>query len=300
MNLRELEYICMLARTRHFTRAAEACFVSQPTLSSQVRKLEAELGVVLFERIRGGVRPTAEGTQIIALAERAVAAASDIKSLARTFRDPFSGTFRLGVIPTIGPFLLPIFAGSVRHAFPTLDMSFSEQMTDHLNAELLAGDLDAAILATPPAYDNLTDTPLYDERFFVALPKGHKLCERSDMSLADIQGEPLLLLAEGHCLRDQTLAVCAAYRQNQSVNASSLETLLALVAGGYGITLVPALSIRAGCQEELGVVIKPLSDKNAFRRVNLTTRKTHVRPKLTDAIADLIKSELPAGVTVIN
>ena len=176
MNLRELEYISAVARLRHFGKAAKACHVSQPTLSSQILKLEAELGVTIFERIRGAVRVTEHGQAILEAAERATHAAADIRALAKGFQDPFSGELTLGVIPTIGPFLLPIFSGHLLRQYPKLKLTYIEDTTDRLNELLLSGEMDAAILATLPLDKSLTQMPLYDEKFHVALPNDHKLC----------------------------------------------------------------------------------------------------------------------------
>ncbi len=300
MNLRELEYISAVARLRHFGKAAKACHVSQPTLSSQILKLEAELGVTIFERIRGGVQVTEQGRAILVAAERATQAAADIHALAKGFSDPFSGKLTLGVIPTIGPFLLPIFAERLLRQYPKLELTYIEDTTDRLNELLLSGEMDAAILATLPLDTSLTQIPLYDEKFHVALSKTHALCAKKQVSLKDLEDVRLLLLTEGHCLRDQALSVCSVSTHNQAIRATSLDTLLGLVAAGHGVTLIPTLSIRAGCVSELGIVIRPISGTLATRRVNLTYRASSVRPQLLQGLTQLILSQLPDKVEQIG
>ncbi len=299
MNLRELEYISAVARLRHFGKAAKACHVSQPTLSSQILKLEAELGVTIFERIRGAVRVTEQGKAILEAAERATHAAADIHALAKGFKDPFSGELTLGVIPTIGPFLLPVFAGRLLRQYPKLKLTYIEDTTDRLNELLLSGEMDAAILATLPLDKALAQMPLYDEKFHVALPKGHKLCGQEQVSLKDLETVRLLLLTEGHCLRAQALSVCSVSAHNQAIRATSLDTLLGLVAAGHGVTLIPALSIRTRCVSELGISIRPITDKLAARRVNLTHRATYVRPQLLKGLSELILAQLSDKVEQI-
>lgn len=293
MNLRELDYICAVARTRHFGKAAEACHVSQPTLSSQIIKLEQELGVTLFERIRGRVIVTKEGEAIIAAAERARQAANDIKSLAKGFGNPFTGQIKLGFIPTIGPFLLPHISRALLQAFPELEIIFIEETTDRLNARLRDGTLDMAILATGPEDNGLIDMPLYDERFYLALPKSTNFMHEGPVYLDEIKAETLLLLDEGHCLRDQALNVCSLNHHNQNIRATSLETLLSLVAAGHGATLLPTLAIKDDYIRALGVQICPIADENAYRRINLTTRKTYGNQVLVEGLAKLICAHLP-------
>ncbi|HFB55045.1 MAG TPA: hydrogen peroxide-inducible genes activator, partial [Hellea balneolensis] len=224
----------------------------------------------------------------------------DIKSLSTSYRDPFAGNLNLGVIPTIGPFLLPYFSGPLLKTYPKLKLAYIEDMTERLTDHLLAGQLDAAILATQPLDPALTCMPLYNENFFVALPHSHRLCGQDEVSLSDLDDVQMLLLTEGHCLRDQALSVCSTATQNQAVRATSLETLLGLVAGGHGVTLIPALAIRTGCISELGIDIRPISDPQAFRRVNLTYRKSHVRPQIFDSLTGLISSKLPPSVSGIK
>ncbi len=296
MNLRELDYICAVARLRHFGKAAIACNVSQPTLSSQILKLEAELGVTIFERTRGAVLVTEEGKSILEAAKRVRNAAADIHTLAKGFKDPFSGELTLGVIPTIGPSLLPMFSGLLLTQYPNLKLTYIEDTTDRLNEQLLSGEMDAAILATMPVDPSLIQTPLYDEKFHIALPKDHRLCAQQEVSLKELEDVSLLLLTEGHCLRDQALAVCSVSQHDQAIRATSLDTLLGLVSGGLGTTLIPTLSIHKGCISDLGIEIRTISDKLASRRVNLTYRKTYVQPQLLDVVIQLILSQLPDDI----
>lgn len=294
MNLRDLEYVCAVERHRHFGQAAKACHVSQPTLSSQILKLEDELGVVIFERIRKSVSVTQAGAKIIAAAARTVQASNEIKQIAAALRDPFAAEFALGIIPTIGPFLLPFFSAPLTQSLPQLTLSYVEDTTERLTAELLNGEIDAAILATAPIDKSLTMKPLYRERFHAVLPKGHALCRKKSISLRDLEKETLLLLTEGHCLRDQALSVCKNTRQNDAIRATSLDTLVGLVAGGHGATLIPAMAVRAGLIAELNICIRPIRDASAARNVNITYRRSFTRPALIDAFINILTDAAPA------
>jgi len=300
MNLRELEYIIAVANLGHFGKAARACHVSQPTLSSQIRKLEAELGTTIFERMYGAVRVTEQGEAILEAAHRAVHAKVDIFELARSFQDPFSGELTLGVIPTIGPYLVPMFSGQLLRQYPKLNLTYIEDTTDRLNDLLRSGEMDVAILATSPIDTALEQIPLYDEKFLVALPKNHALCAQEHVSLKDLEDVSLLLLTEGHCLRDQTLSVCSMARHNQAIRANSLDTLLGLVSAGHGVTLLPTLCVRKGYISDLGIVLRPIIDAIAVRRVNLTFRSTNVRKQLLLGLTKLILSQVPDTVAPIS
>jgi LysR family hydrogen peroxide-inducible transcriptional activator len=208
MNLRDLEYVLAVEETGHFGRAAERCHVSQPTLSGQIKKLEDELGVTLFERGRGGARATATGKAVIAQAKLALRAATEIRSLAQAAQDPLAGEFKLGLIPTVAPYLIPRFVARLRDALPDLTMIYREDITERLVADLEAGDIDAAILATPPETDALEAIPLYTEPFRLVFPDGHTLSSLAHLRMADVDRDDVLLLTEGHCFRDQALAIC--------------------------------------------------------------------------------------------
>lgn len=301
MNLRDLDYICAVAEHKHFGRAAEACHVSQPTLSGQIKKLEGELGVDLFERSHKGIRITAIGSEIILIAREAKDAARRIKAVAASAQDPLAGNLSLGLIPTIAPYLIPLFVGKLTRQLPNMSMTYREDITERLTESLLSGDLDMAILATPPEEDTLTAIDLYSEPFWLIFPESHELCELDEASMADVKQDDVLLLTEGHCFRDQALSICrpAHHRRRQSLRATSLETLINLVASGQGVTLVPALAMRGGWSSDLGLSSHKLTDKGAARKIYLTYRKRFPRTKAVNALATLIKDGLPSSVTHI-
>ncbi|MDF1748437.1 MAG: LysR substrate-binding domain-containing protein [Alphaproteobacteria bacterium] len=307
MNLRDLTYLCAVAQTRHFGQAAEHCNVSQPTLSAQIRKLEDELGVTLFERTNKSVRLTPVGQEIVSIAQRIEQGAADIRRTATAHRDPLAGKVRLGIIPTIAPMIIPSLLSMTAQAFPNLHLSFVEDMTDPLLDMLKSGTLDAAILATNPDHPTLTEISLYDEPFWVAFPKGHRLETKAHLAALDVDPGELLLLSEGHCFRDQALSVCRhALVQNTAMpgtRATSMETILNLVAAGAGVTLVPALVTRGGRLAETGVMARPfdLSEGGdmASRRVRLVFRHATPRRRLMTALSDAIAADLSPLVRAV-
>jgi LysR family hydrogen peroxide-inducible transcriptional activator len=247
MNLRDLRYLVALADHKHFGRAAEASFVSQPTLSTQIRKLEEELGVSLVERAPRRVMLTPVGREIAERARRIVADVAQMSEVARRSRDPEAGSVRLGVFPTLAPYLLPHVLPGVRARFPRLELLLVEEKTDAILARLRDGRLDAGILALPVHDDQLHVEPLFEEPFVLAVPQAHRLATRdAPLVLADLDHEPLLLLEEGHCLRDQALDVCrlAGANERDGFRATSLETLRQMVAAGVGSTLLPLLAVQ--------------------------------------------------------
>jgi len=298
MNLRDLDYICAVADRKHFGRAAESCHVSQPTLSGQIKKLEAQLGVTLFERGHKGIRVTDVGEDIIAIAREARDAAQRIKSVAAAAQDPLAGNISLGLIPTIAPYLIPLFVGKIQNAMPKISVDYREDITDRLNEALLKGELDVAILATPPEEDSLTAIELYSEPFWLLFPDNHELGDLKKASMKDVKQDDVLLLTEGHCFRDQALSICrpAHKRRRQSLRATSLETLINLVASGQGVTLVPALAMRGGWSKDLGLMSHELTDKGAKRQIYLTYRKRFPRIEAVKTLAALIQDGLPKTV----
>ncbi len=300
MNLRDFDYICAVAEHRHFGRASAACNVSQPTLSGQIKKLEAELGITLFERSHKAIRITDIGQQIITIAQEARQAARRIKDVAAAAQDPLAGNLSLGLIPTIAPYLIPNFVGKIPKALPKLSMTYREDITERLNEALLTGDLDVAVLATPPEDNMLTAIELYSEPFWLVFPKSHDLANTSDISMSDVKTDDLLLLTEGHCFRDQALSICAANhrRHHRSLRATSLETLINLVASGQGVTLVPALAMRGGWAQDMSLKSQELSDDGAARTIYLTYRKRLPRIDAIKALAALIQDGLPDNVDV--
>ena len=298
MNLRDLDYICAVADHKHFGKAAEACNVSQPTLSGQIKKLEARLKITLFERSHKGIRVTDVGAEIILIAREARDAAKRIKDVAASAQDPLAGNLSLGLIPTVAPYLIPLFVGNISGRLPKLSMTYREDITERLIESLLFGELDIAVLATPPEEDSLTAIELYTEPFWLVFPQGHELSRLETASMKDVKEDDVLLLTEGHCFRDQALSICrpSHRRRQQSLRATSLETLINLVASGQGVTLVPALAMRAGSTNDTGLMSHKLTEKGAARKIYLTYRKRFPRLKAVNALAALIKDGLPNSV----
>ena len=298
MNLRDLDYICAVADHKHFGKAAEACHISQPTLSGQIKKLESQLKVKLFERSHKGIRVTDIGEDIIAIAREAKDAARRIRNVAASAQDPLAGNLSLGLIPTIAPYLIPLFVGRLSKQLPKLAMTYREDITERLTESLLSGELDVAVLATPPLEGTLAAIELYTEPFWLVFPSSHELKELTNVRMKDVDQDDILLLTEGHCFRDQALSICrpSHHKRRQSLRATSLETLINLVASGEGITLVPALAMRNGGAPDTGLISHKLIDKGAARQIYLTYRKRFPRLKAVNALAQLIKDGLPNSV----
>jgi LysR family hydrogen peroxide-inducible transcriptional activator len=294
MNLRDLRYLVALADERHFGRAAERCFVSQPTLSAQIRKLEEYLGVPLVERQPKRVTLTETGAKIVERARRALQEADAIVELAKTDRDPLAGALKLALIPTVGPYLLPHVAGPLRRALPRLKLMLYEYQTGPLLEKLRDGELDLGILALPVPLDGLETAPLYDEPFTVAMPANHPLAERDRVKLEDLRGETLLLLEDGHCLRDQALEVCSRIRLNeeQDYRATSLETLRQMVAAGHGITLLPELAAASPVGTARGLRIRPFSKPTPVRTIGAVWRKSTTRGKAIEAVVASVRAAM--------
>ena len=301
MNLRDLSYAVAVADLRHFGRAATRCHVSQPALSGQIKKLEDGLGVALFERSNRRVAVTPAGTKILAYAREILRLSSLIEETARSQADPLAGPLRLGVIPTIAPYLAPTLLPALRDRMPRLELRLVEDLTTALEEALVKAELDAAIIATPPEDPALEDMPLYHEPFWVALPRDHPLAEKDEVSIPDIDSKELLLLADGHCLRDEILKICAhrPAASDLTVNTqnTSLTTILALVGAGAGLTLVPATSLRGSWMTDAGVVLRPEPTGTAKRTVRLVFRKTYPRQAVLTALADGVRLVLPNTVT---
>ncbi|TCZ64918.1 LysR substrate-binding domain-containing protein [Roseicella aquatilis] len=289
MNLRDLRYLLALVEHGHFGRAAETCGVSQPTLSVQVRKLEDMLGVMLFERAGKAVTPTAACERLIAHVRAAVAEADAILAVARGLRDPLAGPFRLGIIPTLAPYLLPLVFAPLREALPALEVEPWEDQTAALLDRLRAHELDAALLATEVDGPDLASQPLFAEPFLAALPPEHPLAARESVAEEDLAPD-ILVLADGHCLRDQALAACGRGGMPGSpLRAASLSTLLNMVAAGYGTTLIPGLA--AGAAQDAGIVLRPLAAR-AGRVVRIAWRARFPRRAAVDAVGRVIAARL--------
>jgi LysR family transcriptional regulator, hydrogen peroxide-inducible genes activator len=294
MNLRDLRYFVALADTRHFGRAAERSFVSQPTLSAQIKKLENYLGVQLIERQPRKVTLTDTGNRILPLARRILQESDEIVSLARNEHDPLSGKLKLGLIPTIGPYLLPVIARRLRKQLPSLKLMLYEYQTQPLLEKLRAGDIDVGILALPVPLEGLEARELYNEDFTVAVPNNSALAKKANVKLEDLTGEVLLLLEDGHCLRDQALDVCSRVdvKENEDYRATSLETLRQMVAAGLGITLLPELATRGPFGSGHGLTVKTFAKPVPTRSVGAVWRKSSARGEAINAVADIVHAAL--------
>jgi LysR family transcriptional regulator, hydrogen peroxide-inducible genes activator len=296
MNLRDLKYFVALADTRHFGKAAERSFVSQPTLSAQIKKLETYLGVQLIERQPRKVALTETGMKILPLARRIVAESDEIVSLARNEHDPLSGKLKVALIPTIGPYLLPLVARKLRKQLPNLQLLLYEYQTQPLLEKLRAGDIDLGILALPVPLDGLEARTLYEEDFTLAVPAHNALAKKSSVKLDDLKDETLLLLEDGHCLRDQALDVCSRIdiKESDDYRATSLETLRQMVAAGLGITLLPELATRGPFGSGQGLVVKPFARPVPTRSVGAVWRKSSARTAAIDAVSVVIHASTDA------
>ena len=299
MNIRDMTYIIAVDKHQHFGKASLACHVSQPTLSGQIKKMEEELGVILFERDYKAIRTTPVGRDIIDVAKQAMLEIDKIKAIALASQDPLAGHIKLGFIPTIAPYLIPLFVSRMSEELPNLNTAYQEDITDRLNAELLSGDLDAAILATEPENEKLEAIPLYKEPFWLVYPTDHEIGFSDELKIADLPIDDMLLLTDGHCFRDQALSICKPRNKarQQSIRATGLETLINMVAAKQGVTLVPALALRGGWTTDHGVQARRVEDDNANRTIYLTYRKSYPRKKLIEALTSIIVSELPNSVT---
>ncbi|WP_313704771.1 hydrogen peroxide-inducible genes activator [Massilia sp.] len=302
MTLTELKYIVAVARAKHFGHAAESCFVAQPTLSVAIKKLEDELGVTLFERGGSEVSVTPVGAQIVAQAERVLEQTAAIKELAKQNKDPLAGPLRLGVIYTIGPYLLPPLVKNLIDNVPQMPLVLQENFTVKLLELLRQGELDAAIMALPlPDHGMLMQT-LYDEPFVVAMPKTHPWAKRKEIAADDLKAETMLLLGSGHCFRDQVLEVCPEMARfsspgngmQRTFEGSSLETIRHMVASGIGLTVLPRASVR-DMQDPNGLLtFVPFSHPTPSRRVVIVWRKSFTRKAAIDAIVNAVaECDLP-------
>lgn len=290
MNLRDFKYLVALAEHRHFGKAAAACFVSQPTLSTQIRKMEEELGVSLVERAPRKVMLTASGTEIAERARRILADVDELKAVAWRDRDPEAGTLRLGIFPTLGPYLLPHVMPGLRLSFPQLELLLVEEKSPEILARLRDGRLDAGLLALPLDEEGLQCQELFVEPFFLAMPQGHALAQKQSLTLRDLSEERLLLLEDGHCLREQALEVCqlAGASENSGFQATSLETLRQMVAAGVGITLLPALSIAPPVPQSQNLRVLPLGEPPPSRRIALAWRRSSPQAAFLRAVGTQI------------
>ena len=295
MTLTELKYVVAVAEARHFGRAAERCFVSQPSLSASVKNLEEELGVRLFERGRRGVLVTDAGEQIVAQARRALEEADRVKSVARQGRDPLQGVLRLGIIHTVAPYLLPELVGELRRAAPAMPLDVEENTTAALDRMLKAGELDAVILALPYEGPGIETVPLYEEIFRVIAPVKHALARKKLVAVEELDAGELLLLPVGHCFRDQVLDACHEFSRppEPGRQGNSLETLRSMVASGLGISVLPATALTRRHANPLIRTVE-FSAPRPVRRIALVSRRGFHRPAALDALVAAVRSlDLP-------
>jgi LysR family hydrogen peroxide-inducible transcriptional activator len=291
MNLQELRYLVAVAEYRHFGHAAEACNVSQPTLSGQIRKLEEELGVTLLERTNKRVSLTPVGSQILIHAQRALSEAAQMEAVARAARDPLVGPLKLGVIPTLAPYLMPLILKPLRHSHPGLTIELWEDQTRALIDGLRNHRLDAALIATDEEMPEVSEIAVFTEPLLVALPPDHRLIAQSHVDEESLSDE-LLVLADGHCLANQALAACKAKATpgsnglQRNLRAANLETLVNLVAAGYGATLIPALAVSSLGQR--GITVRPLAGGTS-RTIRLASRPGFPRPQALRVVEKAIR-----------
>jgi LysR family hydrogen peroxide-inducible transcriptional activator len=308
MTLTELKYIVAVARARHFGHAAEACFVAQPTLSVAIKKLEDELGVTLFERGGSEVSVTPLGAQIVAQAERVLEQTAAIKELAKQNKDPLSGPLRLGVIYTVGPYLLPPLVKNLIEHVPQMPLVLQENFTVKLLDLLRQGELDAAIMALPLPEHGMAVQPLYDEPFVVAMPKNHPWASRKEIAAEDLKSETMLLLGTGHCFRDQVLEVCPEMARfsspgngmQRTFEGSSLETIRHMVASGIGLTVLPRASVPDMKDPNGMLTFVPFKEPAPSRRVVIVWRKSFTRRAAIDAVVRAVADCGLPGVEMVT
>lgn len=305
MTLTELRYIVAVAREQHFGRAAERCFVSQPTLSVAVKKLEDELGVVLFERSKTDVSLTPAGARIVAQAKRVLLEAEAVKEVAQASRDPLAGVLRIGAIFTIGPYVLPHLIPEVKRLAPAMPLQIDEDFTGNLRRKLRDGDLDAILIALPFTETEVEVLALFEEPFVVLLPDDHDWRNKSAIDPAELAGQPLLMLGQGHCFRDQVLAQCPACvssepgSMNNLLEGSSLETIRQMVASGYGITVLPNIASQSPRRGE-ALSIKPFQQPAPGRIVALAWRRSFPRTEAIAVLSKALRASAVSGVRWLN
>jgi LysR family hydrogen peroxide-inducible transcriptional activator len=296
-SLRHLRYLVAVVERCHFGQAAEACLISQSTLSAAIQELEDLLGAPLLERTKRSVVPTPLGREIADRARVLLEGAEDLVDAARAAHDPMAGPLHLGVIPTICPFMLPRVMPALREAFPALKLYLIEDQTARLIEQLLRGTLDAAVLALPYPTEDLETAEITRDPFYVVCPPGHRLGHGGAVRASDMALEDLLLLDDGHCLRDHALAACAleGARRNVAFQGTSLHTLVQMVANGLGVTLLPRMAVEAGILRGLDLTALPLDSETPFRRIGLAWRRTSGRKQTFRLLAAALTKALGNG-----
>jgi LysR family hydrogen peroxide-inducible transcriptional activator len=296
MNIRDLKYLVSLADHQHFGKAAEACFVSQPALSMQIQKLEEILGIKLLERTNKSLLFTKEGHAILDYARDILTKVDELYDFAKSAKDPYSCELKIGIFPTIAPYLLPLIVPTLSKKFPRLSLYLIEDQTDFLIDKLKNGKLDAAFLAHPIVEKNFKKVVLFDEEFLLAAPRNHALAKLKSVKQDDLNNQKLLLLEEGHCLREQALALCRKLnaKEAQHFKATSLETLRHMVASGVGMTLMPKLA----CDTNNNVAYVPFAAPRPTRSICLAWRETTAKYQLLLEITGSIKNALVKQKTI--
>ncbi len=294
LNLKDLKYLVTIADTGHFGKAAERCFVSQPTLSAQLKKLEQTLGVQLVERQPNNVKLTEIGREVAERSRRMLAQSEEIVAIARANADPLAARLKMALIPTIGPYLLPRITQKIRKALPKLKLMLYEHQTENLLERLQAGDIDLGILALPVPDEHVHTRVLYEETFVLAVPDGHALAKKSRVKVADLDQQTVLLLEDGHCLRDQALEVCQRVdiREAENFRATSLETLRQMVVAGLGVTLLPSLAVEPPFGAQRGMSIIPFASPQPKRTVGAIWRKSTTNAAAIEAVCNVIEKNL--------
>ncbi|MCF6313798.1 MAG: LysR substrate-binding domain-containing protein [Verrucomicrobiales bacterium] len=297
ISIRQLEYFLALSQTLNFREAAESCFVTQPALSKQIQLLEDSLGIPLFERDKKHVLLTDKGQVMLNRASNILTALSDMEREAQSFKKPFSGKLRIGVIPTIAPYILPTVVPHLSRLYPDLQLSLHEHRTDQLIHKMLHNQLDLLILALNVELEGLCSTPLYDDPFLLATPIGHPLSSKTVIHKKDLKNQEFLLLEDGHCMRDHALEVCefAQAKEVPDFRASSLSTLIAMVAAGNGITLLPSIAVSDDPHIKKSLEILPLTKNTPTRTIGFAWRPTTHRSEEFHQLVKIFRDYAPPG-----
>jgi|TARA_B100000959_G_scaffold287225_1_gene370254 LysR family hydrogen peroxide-inducible transcriptional activator len=301
-SIKQLRYICAVAEHKHFSKAAQACHVTQSTLSAAIQDLESQLGVIIFERTKKSVLITPLGERLLHQARLVLGGVQDFTSLARSHDEALAGEIRLGVIPTIGPFLLPRLLAELRNSYPQLKLYLKEDLSAQLAQQLQQGQLDLIILAFPYALPGMETLSLLRDEFLLCLPPGHPLEKSKQVRQQQLRGESLLLLEEGHCLRDHALEACKLESADRDLvyQGTSLHTLVQMVANGLGVTLLPAISIEADVLGDTHLQLKHFSNENVSREIGLAWRKSDPRRGEYLLLADFIRDNTPGTIPIVR
>ena len=293
-SIKQIRYICAVAEYKHFSKAAEACFVTQSTLSAAIQDLESQLGVIIFERSKKSVLITPSGEKLLNQARKILGELEDFVSLAKMSQDALSGDIRLGVIPTIGPFILPGLLKELRESYPKLGLYLKEDLSAKLYRHLQQGELDLIILAFPYSLPEMDTVSLFRDEFLLCLPEGHQLEKSRQIKQSQLRGQSLLLLEEGHCLRDHALEACKLEKADTNLvyQGTSLHTLVHMVANGLGVTLLPQIAVDADVLGDTKLQLRKFTNENVSREIGLAWRKSDPRRDEYFLLADFIRQNV--------